>query len=163
MPDLPPIPQKAKIQDESGALSRVWSDWFQKLFLRVGGHNASTNLELETVTASRIASGAVSFVKLLSTDWSSSQATSGYQKLGSGLYIQWGITASLNSATTTSITFPIAFPTACFQVVPGIRNNSAGTTTDTGHFGTGNYSTTAFDLYNRTSAANTFNWMAVGN
>jgi hypothetical protein len=39
----------------------------------------------------------------------SSQASSGYQKLPSGWIIQWGV--SIDGATT--VTFPIAFPTAC--------------------------------------------------
>ncbi|AIF54097.1 hypothetical protein [Pelosinus sp. UFO1] len=40
----------------------------------------------------------------------------GYQKLGSGLIIQWGsLTVPINQ-TSTSLTFPIPFPTACFQV-----------------------------------------------
>lgn len=114
-------------------------------------------------TALTIANDAVSFIKLLSTDWTSVKAASGYQKLGSGIYIQWGITTSLSSGTTTSISFPIAFPTACRQVIPGISGNSASSTAATGHIGTGNYSTTAFDLYNRTSLSYTFNWIAVGN
>lgn len=105
----------------------------------------------------------IPFVKLLSTDWTKSLATSGYQKLPSGLYIQWGVTASIASATNTAQTFPVAFPTACFQVIASISGNSAAVTTSTGQWGTGAYSTTGFTLNNRTTVANTFNWLAVGN
>ena len=49
-----------------------------------------------------------------------SVSSSGYQKLPSGLIIQWGdgvSTATAGSGNyTATITFPIAFPTACFQV-----------------------------------------------
>lgn len=113
-------------------------------------------------TVQTIANDAVSFIKQLSTDWTKSTNASGYQKLPSGIYIQWGVTGSISSGTTSSISLPVAFPTACRQVVAGIQGNSASATTATGHWGTGNYSTTAFDLYNRTSLAFTFNYFAVG-
>ena len=51
-------------------------------------------------------------------DFTSSLMTSGYQKLVSGLVIQWGeglTTTDANGYAT--FTFPIAFPNACFQVV----------------------------------------------
>lgn len=115
------------------------------------------------ITASQIASNAVSFIKLLSTDWTSSLGTSGYQKLPSGLYIQWGSTGSIASASSAAVSFPIAFPTACFQVIPGIQSDSAAVTTSTGQWGTGGYSTTGCSIYNRTSVACTFNYIAVGN
>ena len=38
----------------------------------------------------------------------------GYQKLPSGLIIQWGAIPTVNAGVT--VTFPIAFPTACFSV-----------------------------------------------
>lgn len=40
-------------------------------------------------------------------------ATSGYQKLPSGLIIQWGLSAGTGD---DAVTFPIAFPTACLGV-----------------------------------------------
>lgn len=132
--NLPPVPHTTPIiERQTGLLVPVWSDWFQKVFSRLGGSLAQE-----------------------------SHATSGYQKLPSGLYLQWGVTASLSSGTTTSISFPTAFPTACLQVLAGVRNNSAVATTTTGQWGTGNYSASAFDLYNRTSVALTFNYFAVG-
>lgn len=130
---LPPVPYRAGMLDGSSFLTQVWADWFNKAQRR------------------------------LSDDFSSTQASNGYQQLPSGLYLQWGVTASLSSATTTTITFPTNFPTACFQVWAGVRNNSAGATAETGQWGTGGYATSGFDLYNRTSAAYVFNWLAVGN
>lgn len=114
------------------------------------------------ITAAKVADGVLAFAKFLSTDWTSSTGASGYQKLPSGVYIQWGITSSLGSGTTTNIALPTAFPTACRQVIAGVRDNSAIATTTTGQWGTGNYSASAFDLYNRTSSALTFNFLAVG-
>jgi len=44
-----------------------------------------------------------------------SKTSNGYQKLPSGLIIQWG--ANNTSAGSVTATFPIPFPTAVFQVV----------------------------------------------
>jgi len=214
---LPPVPHMIPMYDIGGYLNPVWADWFQKVFLRVGGTTAETNDELFTigserladgsiteaklsasvagqgltggagvplavnpdgttlennsdqvrikdlgVSTAKLADGAVSFLKQLATDWTKSLAVSGYQKLPSGLYVQWGVTASLASGSTTTITFPTAFPSGCLQAFPLVRDNSAVATTSTGQPGSGNYSTTGFDLYNRTSVALVFNWMAVG-
>jgi hypothetical protein len=93
---------------------------------------------------------------------SSDKSASGYQKLPGGVIFQWGVTGSLSSATTTAVDFPIDFPTGCLQVISGVRDNSAVDTTATGQWGTGNYSVGGFDLYNRTSGARTFNWIAIG-
>jgi hypothetical protein len=92
----------------------------------------------------------------------SEKSSNGYQKLPGGLMIQWGVTSSLNSATSTSISFPTTFANSCLIVLLTPKNNSGVATTATGQAGTGNYSTSAFDLYNRTSVAHVFNWLAVG-
>lgn len=211
MAKLPPVPHQTPLIDVfTGLVKPVWSDWFKHAFVRMGGHGASTNDELDAkfpvataniadaaVTADKIAAAVagnglaggagsalsvtvddstieintdalrvkdagITFAKLLSTDWTSSKGAGGYQKLASGLYIQWGITTSTNSAAAATVTFPTAFPTACLQVIAGIRDNSGGSTTATGHWGTGNYSASGCSIYNRTSAAATFNWMAIG-
>lgn len=53
-----------------------------------------------------------------------SLAVNGYQKLPSGLIIQWG-TISTPVNTATSFTFPIAFPSqASVVLVTGLQNNS---------------------------------------
>jgi len=46
------------------------------------------------------------------------KAKNGYQKLASGVIIQWGETSLMNSGDTKVVTFPIAFPTACVCVSP---------------------------------------------
>jgi hypothetical protein len=47
-----------------------------------------------------------------------SLTTNGYQKLPSGLIIQWG-----RNSPNATVTFPIAFPTACFGVTLGAGTN----------------------------------------
>lgn len=46
----------------------------------------------------------------------------GYVKLSNGLIIQWG--HSTTTGDTRSVTFPIAFPNACFAVIPGATDAS---------------------------------------
>jgi hypothetical protein len=53
-------------------------------------------------------------------------ATPGYQKLPSGLIIQWG-QATCAAGTTSSTTFPIAFPNACLNVMASGFNASGNT------------------------------------
>ncbi|MEF9443649.1 hypothetical protein OWS73_35190 [Burkholderia sp. 1B3(2022)] len=48
--------------------------------------------------------------------FSASQSSSGYQRLPSGLIIQWGNIVT-NSSGTASVTFPIAFPNNCFSAI----------------------------------------------
>jgi len=215
--NLPPIPHRTPIIDFNGFVNQAWSDWFQRLFLRVGGNIAETNDELYSVdtvriedgavtaakiaaavagngltggsgsalavnpdgstieinsdairvkdlgiSTSKIANDAVSFVKQLSTDWSNSKTSSGYQKLPSGIYIQWGTASGVTSGSTSTPSFSTSFPTACLHVIAGVKDNSAVATTSTGQWGTGSYSTTGFSLYNRTSVTLDFNWIAVG-
>ena len=52
-----------------------------------------------------------------------SLAADGYQKLPSGLIIQWGIMTT-NASGDATVTFPIAFPNAVYQAV-GTFNNSS--------------------------------------
>lgn len=58
-----------------------------------------------------------------SSSFANLKAVSGYQKLPSGLIIQWG--SLLANAGTTAFTFPIAFPSAC-------RSCTASSTDTTG-------------------------------
>ena len=59
-------------------------------------------------------------VRGLPADFTSSKAANGYQKLPSGLIVQWGTFTGNNTANTSdNVVFPIAFPTAC---VLGIGN-----------------------------------------
>lgn len=50
---------------------------------------------------------------------------SGYQKLPSGLIIQWGVISAI-FAGSTPVSFPITFPTACRSVVPCVGYSGSG-------------------------------------
>ncbi len=60
------------------------------------------------------------FLRGLPADFGSSFGTAGYQKLPSGLIIQWGVTTS--SGTRTYATFPIAFPNAVLSLTYSERS-----------------------------------------
>lgn len=93
---------------------------------------------------------------------SSVRAASGYLKLPGGIMIQWGVATSVASGSVTAVSFPTAFPSTCFLVIAGFRDNSGSATTETGTCGTGGYTVSGFDLYNRTSNTHSFNWIAIG-
>jgi hypothetical protein len=82
-------------------------------------------------------------------DFQSSLASSGYQKLPSGLIIQWGATADLAINTNATLNFHVAFPTACLRVLASATNSL---TTDDDTFGRV-ISYTASQVVLRTEAA----------
>jgi hypothetical protein len=89
-----------------------------------------------------------------------SLASDGYQKFPSGLIIQWGTSASVSPNSTTSVTFPIAFPNAVFSITTGA--NAANSYAD----GTTNVvskTTSGFVACNGDNAnAFTCSWIAIG-
>lgn len=82
-----------------------------------------------------------------------SLADRGYQKLPGGLIIQWGYDAATTGGS--SVSFPIAFPTACLQVVIG-QTGSFGVTYNPGALNPNN-----FTLSN-SSTSGSHRWLAVG-
>lgn len=52
-----------------------------------------------------------------------SLAQTGWTKLPNGLILQWGRTGSIDSDTSITITFPITFPTACYQIIGSTINS----------------------------------------
>jgi len=66
----------------------------------------------------------------LPTDFTSSKATNGYQKLPSGLIIQWmELNKSMVHGESNILTFPIAFPTSLLGVTQGYGDGVDTTTT----------------------------------
>lgn len=79
-----------------------------------------------------------------------SLSANGYQKLPSGLIIQWGKVNAVN----TTVTFPVAFPTACASITTGTttgvyENVYVTTVTTTSFYIGGTYSPASY-------------WMAIG-
>jgi|GEM_PF-1559972 len=57
-----------------------------------------------------------------------SLAANGYQRLPGGLILQWGAVARASRTLSAAavVTFPLAFPTACYAVIPTIDYDNAG-------------------------------------
>lgn len=90
-------------------------------------------------------------------DSAHSFTTVGYQKLSNGFTIQWG-SSYLTQDQSKTITFPIAFPNACYAVIP---NTSISDNYWTNGVATSSISNTSFYLMLRGSAQD-IKWIAVG-
>lgn len=91
-----------------------------------------------------------------------SLGTNGYQKLPGGLIFQWGFSNSIGSAT---ITFPTAFPSACFNVVTTVYTTGGNEGNRSHSQNISAISTTSFSVtyYDYASPAlNGFYWQAIG-
>ncbi len=80
------------------------------------------------------------------SDFAASKTTNGYQKLPSGVIVQWGqVTISVSGEVgqgTVTVTLPIAFPNACFSAVASTADRLSNT-----HVGASlNGTTTSFSL-----------------
>lgn len=92
--------------------------------------------------------------------FSASIATSGYQRLPSGLILQWGVLgdASWVANTFRNISYPVAFPNAVLQHT-AVLSNSAGIM---GRVNTNQLSASQLQLAVDYSGAATVRWMALG-
>lgn len=95
------------------------------------GNSGATTADILSIASNgkvstTLADSSVAFAQLLSTDWTSLHAagngTAGYQKLPSGLIIQWGSASA--STGGVSVTFAIAFPTYAYTVVATNNNQT---------------------------------------
>jgi hypothetical protein len=89
----------------------------------------------------------------LPADFTSSLAANGYQKLPSGLIIQWGNT------TTLTTTFPISFPTSCLRVVPQVTGYNSTSAYAAQYVFLASKTTTGFTLG---SSGLGVDWIAIG-
>ncbi len=95
-----------------------------------------------------------------SLQFTSSLSTNGYQKLPSGMIMQWGQTGTIAIDDTVSVAFPIAFPTACLNVqATGNHVPVTGVSVIAQAY---SFSTTHVTIANDGSQAGTITWFAVG-
>lgn len=107
------------------------------------------------------------------TDWeiASGEATAGfeqslletgYQILPGGMIMQWGKTGDISDGSTVQVSFPIPFPSACFNV--NATGDTITTADNASHFAITSLSATEFDLaYNSTSTVTSkAYWFAIG-
>lgn len=89
-----------------------------------------------------------------------SAAASGYSFLPGGVIIQWGKKTS--PGTSGTITFPIAFPNACFSISFGMIRNASSSTQSLYVNSASAIGPTSF-AYTNTSSNTDFFWTAIGN
>lgn len=87
-------------------------------------------------------------------------STPGYQRLPSGLLVQWGVTAGIASNTELSVVFPLSFPSQLLtaQCTPVGSGNSA--TPVAGAIAL--TSNANMFLYNKSATTEAFHWLAIG-
>lgn len=112
---------------QSGAVSYAHST--DRLTLWAAGDSTGAAGNLLTIggggiTRSTHPAAADDSLQLATTKWSrdmldglttASKATNGWQKLPSGLIMQWGRTGSMNGNSDAAVTFPTPFTNACFM------------------------------------------------
>lgn len=87
----------------------------------VPGAVVTEDLADSAVTTSKISLSAVTANRI---NLVTSLSSNGYQIMAGGLIMQWGQVTSNGSEGTYSVTFPIAFPNACLQIIPGLNLNT---------------------------------------
>jgi hypothetical protein len=124
-------------------------------------------LQQELAAISNAISTANAAITANTAGLAASLSVNGYQKLPSGLIIQWG--SATPSGGVSSVTFPIAFPHALFAVV-GTLKTASTTLTESDTFNTSATSTTGFTGQHRFTAGATAPaaatqpvfWVAIG-
>jgi len=110
------------------------------LVVRDTGGNFSAN----TITANLIGSASLNLLTSSFTGAGNQSLVSpGYQKLPGGLILQWGYVTATPATTQQTITFPIAFPTACLVVLTQV-DYRVSTGIAAGYFSVISFTTTTF-------------------
>lgn len=91
----------------------------------------------------------------------SSLAANGYQRLPSGLIIQWGKSGAINVGSITTVTFPITFPTVCAAFTTSNTQGSAGATSANNYANAWINSTSSASIVTN-SGTTSVAWVAVG-
>ena len=100
---------------------------------------------------------ALATMQKFADEFGASLAGSGYQKLPSGLIIQWGGTGVIPGPSGVTVTFPVAFPNVCFAVfatAAGLPSSPLGVYSIT-------KTSVGIDFYSAADVANAF-WFAIG-
>lgn len=121
----------------------------------------TTNLSLGTASKRNVGNGTNQIPDM--NNFASSLGFNGYQKLPSGLIIQWGafnVNNTSGSVGTTDITFPIAFP-AAFRHLSALMSTNDPSARFTG-FDVGNTTTTKARFTYVTPTSNAIYWLAIG-
>ncbi|MDR7865173.1 MAG: phage tail protein [Sporomusaceae bacterium] len=97
------------------------------LYLPLAGGTMSGAIAMDSNKVTGLADGTTIGDAVHFGQFANTAGASGYQKLPGGKILQWGTTGSLTHNTPATVTFPMAFPTACRGFFPCI-NGDIGTT-----------------------------------
>ena len=90
------------------------------LILNAGGTSTSTRVLLAGETITLVANNAIGWAVVANgvgaDSITNNLSTNGYQMLAGGMIIQWGTGLTGTTTPAATVTFPIAFPTACLSV-----------------------------------------------
>lgn len=150
-------------------LSNVWCDDVMMEIINVllaGGVAPAANTRNQLLTALRSAgvfttpstgdrSTKAATTQMFANEFANSLGPGGYQKLPSGLIVQWGSGAI--SATNVNITFPLAFPTACYDVLVSENSGNGWTGSAFSVYGPYSKTTTGVSVRGLTWNGSTWN------
>ena len=107
-------------------------------------------------------SQALATMQMFADEFGASVGGSGWQKLPSGLIIQWGTSGAIASGGNATITLPVAMPSSIVAVVGSLA--SGGAKSGAYSFGAGALTTTNFRLqhYATNGGAGVYRWIAIG-
>lgn len=127
--------------------------------ITAGGTVSSLSMMQSTEYVLTVVSSTAYQVTILGAS-AASLAASGYQRLPSGLIVQWGVTGSIAGGGSTTVTYPIAFPNGAFAAIASLDAvaNSAAP------YGVGVQRSSATQLIIRNLGAVNFaaDWIAIG-
>lgn len=117
---------------------------------------------------SQVQPGAIDAADFQAALFAASLTGNGYQKLPSGLIIQWGVMPS-GVAGGQNITYPIPFPNAVFVLTATVRAPASGTANaafacwaNRINLSTGNISVRFFTAGAFVAASESADWVAIG-
>lgn len=89
------------------------------------------------------------------------QVANGYQRLPNGTILQWATTASVGAGATTSVTFPLLFPTACLFAIAN-TTATAGSATPSNIVASTTPTASAVSVFNLGTVAGVAKVFAIG-
>lgn len=127
-------------------------EWFNSVQEEICAVIAAAGISLDIANTGQMLA-ALPGALAASSAMARSLASRGYQKLPGGLILQWGYDAA--STGGTAVSYPIAFPNACLQVLIG-QAGANGVT-----YQLGALTPSAFTFFNTTTNGS-HRWLAIG-
>lgn len=143
------------------AASQVTSGTFADA--RIAQSNVTQHQTALAIACSQITAGTFADARVALSNvtqfYTSGHAANGYQTLPTGLILQWGTTSSIGAGSSASVSFPIAFPAACYTVVS--TPNGVGGSAQAESYVT-SIGSSSFTQVNSGTTSKAFKWFAIG-